>query len=200
MNDRHAAHVAAFVALLAPVGASAGEEAVSLARSDGYVLHCAVHCHEEKLRTGVATISWVAPQGRAGAAALSAGGAEAPKIDVTVFADGFTQGRYVTFDRFGEDTRPTPATPPTGLGGDRRDLRAFDLRVDSTSTGSSATSTMPSGFAAPNDSETVSVEIENIEPGVLYSVRLRPPASDEELIVVCEAPVCPADIRSEGAP
>jgi hypothetical protein len=200
MNDRHAARVAAFVALFAPFGAGAGEEAASLARTDGYVLHCAVHCHEEKLRTGVATISWVAPQGRAGAAALSAGGAEAPKVDVTVFADGFAQGNYVTFDRFGGDTRPTPATPPTGLGGERRELRAFDLRIDSSSTGASAAGTMPSGFAAPSDSESVSVEIENIEPGVLYSFRLRPPASDEALIVACEAPVCPADIREEGTP
>lgn len=199
MNERNAARVAAIAALLAPLVAGASETD-SLARGDGYVLHCSVHCHEEKLRTGVATISWIAPQGRAGAAALSAGGAEAPRVDVTVFADGFAQGRYVTFDRFGGDARPSPATPPAGLQADRRDLRAFDLRVDSTSTGRAAMSTMPQGFAAPTESESVSVEIENIEPGVIYTFRLRPPASDEALVVTCEAPVCPADIRSERTP
>jgi hypothetical protein len=199
MNDRPTAHVAVAAALLAPLVASAGG-VDTLARNAGFVLHCAVHCHEEKLRTGVATITWVAPQGRAGAAALTAGGAEAPKIDVTVFADGFAQGRYVTFDRFSGDTRPAPATLSTGLREERRDLRAFDLRVGAAAAGAEATRALPRGFVAASDTESVSVEIENVEPGVLYTFRLRPPGSDASLVVACEAPVCPADLRSGDVP
>lgn len=171
------------------------------ASQGGFSLDCQVQCSETKLRTGIAILTWTAPQGRGGANAL-AGGSEAASIDVSVFANGLEEGRYVSFEVFKAGAVPrAPRASALPRGGrERRGLRAYDLKVGAAATGESVKPAAASSLDIPPDADRVAIEIENLEPGLNYSFRLRPPNGGEALTVMCVAPVCPADMHEGPRP
>lgn len=159
-----------------------GGSMVCAAQAEPARLTCQVRCSETKLRTGIAELSWV---GAAGAAARTA---EQPTLDVTVFRGGFEQGLYQTFGAIGERSTPQPQPGARrSAETDARTARAFDLILN-------RPETSPTARAARPGEASQTIEIENLEPGVLYRFRLRDAGlGDQE--VTCKAPVCPADMK-----
>lgn len=146
-------------------------------------LMCQVRCSDTKLRTGIAELSWASPEGAAARTTA------APSLDVTVFRGGFDRGLYQTFGAIGERSapQPQPGARPSASDDEARTRRAFDLKL-------STPEKSPTARATAAAEATQTVEIENLEPGLLYRFRLRNAGiGDQE--VTCEAPVCPADMK-----
>jgi hypothetical protein len=144
-------------------------------------LTCQVRCSDTKLRTGIAEISWSSPAGATAARAQ-------PTLDVSVFHDGFKRGLYQSFGALGARSKPEPLpSAARDIEGEARTRRAYDLQLRVSK---------PSGEAAPAAKGVVrqQIEIENLEPGLLYRFRVRDGGLGEQE-VACEAPICPADMK-----
>jgi hypothetical protein len=162
-------------------------------------VRCETFCSKQKLRTASARIIW---RDGAPGAPLRPGAAgdtrAAPQIDVTVVKNGFAENAYATIPttQAGAGATQGPAAATEG----RPRLRAYDLRVVGTrapgAPGPAAASEI-AGSAEPQETSTL---IENLEPGLRYSWRLRfdtAAGAQVTVPVTCTAPICPADIKSK---
>ncbi|MDD5296226.1 MAG: hypothetical protein PHU46_04875 [Rhodocyclaceae bacterium] len=149
-------------------------------------LTCQVRCSDTKLRTGIAELIWSSPVGAAATRDL-------PQLDVSVFHGGFTRGLYQSFGVIGEGRAPQAEPSATrDIQAEGRTTRAYDLKLRVPEK-TRAVATASGGEARQQ------VEIENLEPGLLYRFRLRDAGLDNQE-VDCEAPVCPADMKEGRKP
>ena len=175
---------------------SAGAAAVSPSTSAQDLLPqvsltCEVRCSPTKLRTGVAIVRWSGPAEKVGAVALTGGSPSDVALDVTVFRKGFAQDRFASFTGFASGVRTLQKSSSQSLAIAGPPVKALEnLQVTFVQGTMAPPSVMP-------DAGQVAVEVEGIEPGVLYRWRLRVPALGRELFATCEAPVCPADMQDE---
>jgi hypothetical protein len=137
-----------------------------------------VACSETDLRKPVAIIRWNAS---------SSFRADDQRLDVTVFKDGFERGEFATIDPQGGRARMArPSTEGLLESGGARMIRPLDLTVAPRS----------SREAAPDDGGMTVIEVQNLEPGVLYQWRMVGRAEagfGATETVAVEAPVCVAD-------
>lgn len=166
----------------------------------GLPLRCETFCSQSTLRTVSARLTWVDPALRPGGATVpgtpAAGIAASPQLDVTVVKNGFNTNAYATFPAAETGARPAirpsaaaPAVPPK--------TRPYDLRIIGSIRPSVSGTIRPEAFPTAERRET-SLVIENLEPGLRYTWRLRfPTAAGEQLSApaTCVAPVCPADMK-----
>ena len=160
------------------------ERAVS---DSGLTITCEVYCSDTKLRTANARIRWHASKDAPEAARL----ATAPhRLQVTVFYQGFEKNQYVTVP-IGEPGTPAPRA--AGAAPDRRPLRAYQFQVIETE--------------RPRTTDVAAIEqgvvLEGLEPGINYSWRVVAETAAGNVtsaVVMCQAPVCPADMVDEPRP
>ncbi|MDO8208517.1 MAG: hypothetical protein Q7T38_11990 [Gallionella sp.] len=147
---------------------------------------CQVRCSDTRLRTGIAELSWFSPPG-ASATRVQ------PTLDVSVFHGGFKSGLYQSFGVIGEGGVPkAKAGASRDVKSEGRTTRAYDLKLH-VSEKSRAVAEASGGKTRQQ------IEIENLEPGLLYRFRLgNAGQGDQE--VACEAPVCPADMKEGSKP
>jgi hypothetical protein len=161
-------------------------------------LRCETYCSQTLLRTASARLTWVdpalRPSGAATPGAAAAAASASPRLDVTVVKNGFNTNAFATFLATEAGARPT-AGPSAAAATPRR---PYDLRVvGSVRPAISGSLTLEDAAPATERRET-SLVIENLEPGIRYTWRLRfPTAAGEQLSApaTCVAPVCPADMK-----
>jgi hypothetical protein len=133
-------------------------------------LQVVVYCSQERLRTGIARVSWQALPAEA----------EAQKLEVTIFKRGFELGAFSTFSPLSDKQLRFPRLPEgdqiTTGGLKRLELTSMDYN---------------------QEKNNLTVEMGNLEPGLLYLLRLRTGSDKVSKIVSVEAPVCVADIEGE---
>jgi len=161
----------------------------------GVKLICEVYCSETNLRTATARLRWVLMPGPANDA-MKAEGASAvePRLEATVFRDGFAKNLYVRLPLAQSgDEAAVPSAEMVKQG--KQTLRAYQLRVTDVERPGSAQA------LEAVSAETAAV-VENLEPGMNYTWRLvveSAAGTTESPTVTCQAPVCPADMAREGA-
>lgn len=159
-------------------------------------LTCEVRCSPTKLRTAIAVIRWSGPAEKVGAAALAGGAPSDVALDVTVFRNGFARNRFTSFNGLAAGATTLRKAEPRGFASTDPPIKALDNLQVVNVQGSAA---QPGPMATLGTPETglVMVEIEGIEPGMIYQWRLRIPGLAQEVFARCEAPVCPADLKEE---
>jgi hypothetical protein len=153
----------------------------------GITITCEVFCSQTKLRTANARIRWYPSKAGPQAASLAAGPST---LQTTIFPDGFEKNLYVTVTTGPGAAERAPVAAPEAA---KRPLRAFQFRVlQVESARTSEANTPESG-----------VVIEDLEPGMNYMWRVVTEAGAAGVrspVVMCQAPVCPADIVREPRP
>lgn len=155
----------------------------------GLTITCETFCSDTKLRTANARVRWHASKEGPDAARLVAG---RPSLQATVFAEGFEKNLYVTVP-LGADAPDRRAVAAPALAQQPRDLRAYQFQVIEVEA--------PRRSAVGTDE--LGVVLEDLEPGVNYSWRVAiettagPRMSP---VVMCEVPVCPADMVEPPRP
>jgi len=152
----------------------------------GLVLSCEVFCSETKLRTANARLRWRGNPGRPEAAMVAGGKTQ---LQATAFSRGFEKGLYVALPVGGP--LPARALAPAPEAQGARPLRAHQIQL---------IQTMPLREAAGGTAEMGAV-VEDLEPGVSYTWRVVLEAGSAKAVsqeVMCQAPVCPADLVEKG--
>jgi hypothetical protein len=168
----------------------------ALAQNGSVPLRCETFCSQSKLRTASARLSWTDPSLQPSGAAPPAGltPAAPPQLDVTVMRNGFSTNAYATFPTADAGASPSPnfATPAAPR------LRAYDLRITGALRPAITGAPAPNEVVAAAERRETTLLIENLEPGLRYSWRLRFNTAAGEQVTApatCIAPVCPADIK-----
>jgi hypothetical protein len=167
-----------------------------------FQIRCETSCSQTEPGVVLAWLTWIPVPEDAPAAANAAPAAEFldQRLDVTVFKDGFADGRYATFETAGA----------TGLaaGADAGGVtpRVFGPRVEAYGLQITAPEQSeedhPLGIAPANEpsQEQQMLLVERLEPGIYYTWRLlidTPQGWTVSRTVTCQAPVCPADKAKE---
>jgi hypothetical protein len=178
-----------FIGLLAIAGgpslvAQAPPEVHRAVDDSGITITCEVFCSQTKLRTANARIRWYPTKAGPEAASLAAA---QPTLQTTIFPDGFEKNLYVTVA-----TGPDAAerAPVAAAEAAKRQLRAFQFRVIQVERARTSEANTPES----------GVVVEGIEPGMNYAWRVVAEAGAAAMrspVVMCQAPVCPADIVRE---
>jgi hypothetical protein len=153
----------------------------------GITITCEVFCSQTKLRTANARIRWYPSKAGPEAARLAA---VQPTLQTTIFPDGFEKNLYVTVTTGPDAVQRAPVAAAEAA---KRQLRAFQFRVLQVERDRTSESGTPES----------GVVIEDLEPGMNYSWRVvaeSGAAAVRSAVVMCQAPVCPADIVREPRP
>jgi hypothetical protein len=165
-------------------------------------IRCETFCSKSSLRTVSARLTWVDPSLRPGGAPVGfdAGGAappNPPQLDVSVVRNGFNANAYATLPTTGT-VGASPATTFNGPASPVASSRAYDLRVVGIVRPVIAGAFSLDDAAPSIERRETSLVIENLEPGLRYSWRLRfntPAGERTSATAVCFAPACPADMK-----
>jgi hypothetical protein len=162
-------------------------------------LQCETYCSSTKLRTGNARITWIDPGISIGRALATAPLQLDQQLQATVFKQGFLEDVFASFPT--DEATPESASPQEartlGPGLEGKSLPAFDLRVVAASRPQISGTEAADVMRLSPEQQQSSVILEGLEPGLTYYWRLRydrEGATVESEPVVCEAPVCPADM------
>ncbi len=146
-----------------------------------------IFCSETKLRTTDARIRWGIPRTMLDASSAAGFAAANPRLEVTVYKNGFDKGLLVALPLSAASSNP-PAVPQAANAQTRPQLRAFQIRVIEVE--------QPRTAQALEAGSQMGVVVENLEPGINYTFRIAmdtpagriasPPATKQ-------AQVCPAD-------
>ncbi len=163
-------------------------------------IRCETFCSSSSLRTAGARLSWIDPSlSPSGTAAFDSSGVPSgapPQLDVTVVRNGFDTDAYATLptsDPIGASPTAAFATPPASVPS----ARAYALRVVGVVRPAIAGAFNLDEVVPNAERRETSIIIENLEPGLRYSWRLRfatPSGERTGGVAVCIAPVCPADV------
>lgn len=163
-------------------------------------IRCETFCSSSSLRTAGARLTWIDPTLRPGAAGFSASGATPstpPQLDVTVVRNGFSTNAYATLpttDQVGASPTASFAAPSSTTPS----ARAYALRVVGVIRPAIVGAFSLDEAAPGNERRETSLIVENLEPGLRYSWRLRftsPTGEQSSGVAICVAPVCPADMK-----
>lgn len=157
--------------------------------ADAGQLVCETYCSPDEPGTPVAEVRVVVSAPAAGSENLRKAAA-AQNVEATVHEDGFDRGLFVRLPsvapqaRFARAGQPADAKPLPGL--DRLTVSAV------------ATSQDPAGalrLARPAESgrENVVLQVQGLQPGMNYYWRVQAPSARGPQVVMCRAPICPAD-------
>lgn len=164
------------ILLIAGVVASAWKMSVtSMAlQANSIELKCDISCHESKIRTPQAELSFKAGQDQLSQIA----------VEVTVFKNGFAKGTLARL---------------TGIS---RDGKFVIVRTDNQANVSGLERLLVGGIEVSEATGLVTVVIEGLEPGLKYYWRLKSLdlASTLSNTAVCQAPACPFDQVEEQVP
>jgi hypothetical protein len=159
---------------------------------DNLVLHCEVTCSEQKLRTGVARITWVTPESGLRASGVAPQSLSRPTLDASVFKGRFVPDNFASFP--GMEAQAGSRAPEL-TDGTSRVGRAYDLQMIDYQPAAPAARAAGVGLAAED-----AVVVEGLAPGMSYTWRLRFPVDGDfvnSATVSCQAPICPADFIEE---
>lgn len=155
----------------------------------GLTITCEVFCSDTKLRTANARIRWHATKKGPETASLSTA---KHSLQTTVFPEGFEKDLYVTVP-VGRDAPGQKPVAAAALAQYKRTLRAYQFQVIE--------------VERPRTTEVgtteVGVVVEDLEPGMNYSWRVLVEAGTLRMtspVVMCQAPVCPADMVEPPRP
>jgi hypothetical protein len=159
----------------------------------GLALTCEVFCSPTKLRTANARIRWTMSKPALDASRLSSLTGATQTLEATIYRDGFEKGLSVALPV--AQTTPTQAIAPVPAQPAQARLRAFQFRLIEIE----PPRTELTGAAGSQ----MGVVVENLEPGMNYTWRIAMDTATGRIVsaaTTCEAPVCPADIRTPPTP
>ncbi len=142
-----------------------------LAGVESSPLQAEVFCSPTQIRTGVVDISWQASEDQA----------RIQQLQVTTFKQGFEQEVFGSMSPL--------VDKQLNLSGLARENRAVTTGLQRLNARL---------FSYDPNTQRVTVEIANLEPGLLYFVRLQSEGETLGSVVQVEAPICTADIQTGG--
>lgn len=151
-------------------------------------LVCQTYCSSVEPGTPVAEVRWVVSTQPASGANLRVLAGQ-QNVEAAVNEDGFERGRFVRLASASPQARFAPtgqpnAPPLPGLG----NLNVLAVASSQDSPGALRLATPSEGGR-----ENVVVQVQGLQPGMNYYWRVRPPTQGEAQVVMCRAPICPAD-------
>ena len=177
------------------VGATRGTKAEGRSQAqpsarleDRIVVSVETFCSETKLRTTNARIRWSMPAGALEANHLTTLTAARQILEATVYKNGFDKGLVVALP-IGQATPERPVLPQ--VQGRQPQRRAFQIRLIEVR--------QPGAQLAAGAAAEVIAVVENLEPGVNYTWRVR---IDDRVVspsITVQARVCPADMVGNPA-
>jgi hypothetical protein len=159
----------------------------------GLTVTCEVFCSTTKLRTVNARIRWSLSKAALDASRVSSLSTAKQTLEATIYPDGFAKGLSVALPI--TQSTPTQAIAPQIAQPAQARLRAYQIRLIEIE----PPRTEVSGAAASQ----MSAVVENLEPGMNYTWRIAidtPAGRIVSATTTCEAPVCPADLKSPSNP
>jgi hypothetical protein len=155
-------------------------------------LVCVAYCSPEQPGTPVAEIKW--DVGIQPSSSEIRRTATQQSVEVAVNEDGFDRGRFARLPSLNPQARFAPAAgqpagtaPLPGLG---------DLTVRGVTSSQEAAGAMRLATPAAAGQENVVVQVQGLKPGLNYYWRVRAATPGQTQVVMCRAPVCPADRRN----
>jgi hypothetical protein len=134
-------------------------------------LQAEVFCSPTQIRTGMARISWQASEEEI----------RVQQLQVTIFKQGFEQGVFGSISPLQEKQLTL-----SGLARERRAVTEGLQRLNAVL------------YSYDPKEQKVTVELSDLEPGLLYFLRLQSGDKTVGSVLKVEAPICPADIETGG--
>jgi hypothetical protein len=179
-------------------GASGGG-ANAAQRAESGDLVCEAYCNPVTPGVSVVEVRFAVPGGPAPAAKLRAAAAT-QDIEASVYEDGFERGLFVRLPSVSPEAKfaaPPGVKPVQTIPGlDRLVVRAVATSEDPPG----GLRLAQPGDAAPAGAAGVVLQVQGLQPGMNYYWRVRPQPQSEPQVVMCRAPICPADKRRPPAP
>ena len=154
-------------------------------------LVCVSYCSATEPGTPVTEIKWVVATQPASAENLRRAASQ-QNIEAAVNEDGFERGRFVRLSSVAPQARFAPsATQPTAsqLPG------LADLTVAAVGGSQEAASALRLATPPEGGQENIVLQVQGLRPGMNYYWRVRAGTAGDTQIVMCRAPICPADRR-----
>jgi hypothetical protein len=151
-------------------------------------LVCVAYCSPDEPATPVAEIKW--DVGSQPSSSEIRRTATQQNVEVAVNEDGFERGRFARLPslnpqaRFAPTGQPAGAAPLPGLG---------DLTVRAVTSSQESAGAMRLATPAAAGQENVVVQVQGLKPGLNYYWRVRAATPGQTQVVMCRAPICPAD-------
>jgi hypothetical protein len=155
-------------------------------------LVCVAYCSPTQPGTPVAEIRWVVATQPSSAENLRKA-AEQQNVEAAVNEDGFERGRFVRLSSVAPQARFAPAGQPAatsqlpGLG---------NLSVSAVTSSQEPAAALRLATPSEGGQENVVLQVQGLRPGMNYYWRVRASAAGETQVVMCRAPICPADRRN----
>ena len=154
-------------------------------------LVCVAYCAPNQPGTPSPEIDWVV--GTQPSASEIRRTATQQNVEVAVNEDGFDRGRFVRLPSLNPQARFAPAGQPPagtslpGLG---------DLSVRAVTSSQEPGGAMRLATPAESGQENVVLQVQGLRPGLNYYWRVRASTPGQTQVVMCRAPICPADRRN----
>jgi len=155
-------------------------------------LVCVTYCSPTEPGTPVAEIRWVVATQPSSAENLRKAAAQ-QNVEAAVNEDGFERGRFVRLASVAPQARFAPAGQPAGapqlpgLG---------NLSVSAVTSSQEPAAALRLATPAEGGQENVVLQVQGLRPGMNYYWRVRASAPGDTQVVMCRAPICPADRRN----
>ena len=169
----------------APVPAQGGTQT-----AEAGDLVCVTYCSPTETGTPVAEIRWVVASQAASSAALRTAAAQ-QNVEAAVNEDGFERGRFVRLSSVAPQARFAPTA-----GGGAALPGLGELTVSAVTSSQDGASALRLAAPAAGGQENVVLQVQGLRAGMNYYWRVRAATPDAARVVMCRAPICPADRRN----
>ncbi len=155
-------------------------------------LVCVTYCSPTEPGTPVAEIRWVVANQPSSAENLRKAAAQ-QNVEAAVNEDGFERGRFVRLPTVAPQARFAPAGQPSGSA----QLPGLaDLTVSAVASSQEPAGALRLATPAQGGQENVVLQVQGLRAGLNYYWRVRASGPDKPQVVMCRAPICPADKRN----
>jgi hypothetical protein len=116
-------------------------------------------------------------------------------VEAAVNEDGFDRGRFVRLPSLNPQARFAPSPQPGAAGAPLPGLG--DLSVRAVTSSQEAAGALRLATPAESGQENVVLQVEGLRPGLNYYWRVRASTPGQTQVVMCRAPICPADRKNQ---
>lgn len=156
---------------------------------DAAELVCEAYCSPDEPGVPVTEVRLVVSAPAPGSENLRKAAA-AQNVEATVHEDGFDRGLFVRLPTIAPQARFAPAGPRA----DAKPLPGLDrLTVSAVTTSQDPAGALRLARPAESGRENVVLQVQGLQPGMNYYWRVQAPSARGPQVVMCRAPICPAD-------